>query len=166
MYNITWNGTPLTVLGEQLKVLDRMPNFSSVTKDFQPWSLNDVKGVKIISVVPSLDTPVCQIQTRRFNRDATGLDGVSVITISLDLPYAQSRWCGAKCVNDIIIISDYKDREFAKQTSLLINELKLLTRAVFVLDGHNNIKYLEYLKNITEEPNYENVMTSVKSLIN
>lgn len=164
MLNITYEGNPLIVLGEQLKVGDRMLNFSAVTKKSEDWSLSNIKGIKVISVVPSLDTPVCQLQTRRFNREIVEFDGVSVITISLDLPYAQLRWCAAEGINNLIVISDYKDREFAKKTGLLIDELKLLTRAVFVIDNENTVKYVEYVKEITNEPNYDAVKDFIKSL--
>ena len=164
MLNIIWNGVPLTVWGEQLRVGERMLNFSAVTKNLDDWSLSDVRGIKIISVVPSLDTPVCQLQTRRFNREAVEFAGVSVITISLDLPFAQTRWCGAEGIDKVVVISDYKNREFAKQTSLLIHETKLLTRAVFVLDNCNNIKYLEYIKDLANEPNYDKIRAVIKLL--
>ncbi len=164
MLNIIWDGVPLTVWGEQLRVGERMLNFSAVSKSFVDWSLSDVRGIKIISVIPSLDTPVCQLQTRRFNRDAVEFNNVSVITISLDLPFAQKRWCGAEGIDKVIVISDYKNREFAKQTCLLIHETKLLTRAVFVLDTCNNIKHLEYLKDISKEPDYDKIREAIKLL--
>ena len=164
MLNIICDGAPLTVWGEQLRVGDRMLNFSAVTKNFEDWSLSDVRGIKIISVVPSLDTPICQLQTRRFNREAVEFNNVSVITISLDLPFAQTRWCGAEGIDKVIVISDYKNREFSKQTCLLIHETKLLTRAVFVLDNCNNIKHLEYVRDISKEPNYEKIRETIKLL--
>ncbi|MGL4367471.1 MAG: thiol peroxidase [Brevinemataceae bacterium] len=151
---ITFKGTALTVPGEQLKIGDKAPDFHAVGMDLTPWTLSQVKGTKIISVVPSLDTGVCQIQTKKFNQEASSLHNVHIITISLDLPFAQSRWCGAENINNLTVVSDYQEREFGNKYHLLISELKLLTRAVLILDENNIVKYTEYLKEITHEPNY------------
>jgi len=165
MLNITFGGAPLTVNGNQLQVGDKAPEFSVVTKDLTPWNLSDSNNIKIISVIPSLDTGVCQLQTKRFNKEIEQMNGVDIITISMDLPFAQGRWCAAEGIEKLIIVSDYQNRDFASKYSLLIEELKLLSRAVFVLDKDNIIKYVEYLKEITDEPNYENAIKVVKELI-
>ncbi len=164
MKKITLEGNPLTVSGEQLNVGDKMPDFNSLTKDLAPWSLKDITGIKVLSVVPSLDTGTCQLQTKRFNDEVSKINNVTIITISLDLPFAQARWCAAEGVDKVIILSDYQDREFAKKTNLLIDELKLLSRTVFVLDNENIVKYVEYVEEVSKEPNYTAVLDFVKSL--
>ncbi|SFB77950.1 thiol peroxidase, atypical 2-Cys peroxiredoxin [Brevinema andersonii] len=163
--NITFQGNPLTVEGTQLQVGDKAPDFSSVKTDLNSWSLSEVDGVKIISVVPSLDTGVCQIQTRKFSTEAKNLGGASVITISLDLPFAQARWAGEEGIDNMTIVSDYQNREFALKYGLLIKELKLLSRAVLVLDKDNTVKYVEYLKEITDEPDYSKAVAAAKALM-
>lgn len=163
--NVTFQGNPLTVEGTQLQVGDKAPDFSAVKTDLSPWSLSEVDGVKILSVVPSLDTGVCQLQTTRFNTEAKNLSGVSVITISLDLPFAQARWSGEQGIENMTIVSDYQNREFALKYNLLIKELKLLSRTVFVLDKDNTVKYVQYLKEITDEPDYDKALAAVKSLM-
>lgn len=162
---VTFQGSPLHVNGTQLQKGDKAPVFSAVTQNLEAWSLADLKGIKIISVVPSLDTGVCQIQTKKFNKEATTLSDTTIITISLDLPFAQQRWCGAENITNLVILSDYQNREFAEKYSLLIDELKLLSRAVLVLDAENNVHYVEYLKEITEEPNYDAALAAAKELL-
>ena len=164
MKKITLEGNALTVSGEQLSVGDKMLNFNSVTKDLASWSLKNVSGIKVISVVPSLDTGTCQLQTKRFNEEVSKINNVTIITISLDLPFAQARWCEAEGIDKVIVLSDYQDREFAKSTNLLIDELKLLTRTVFVLDNDNIVKYVEYVEEISKEPNYNAAIACLKSL--
>jgi thiol peroxidase len=165
MLNITFAGGPLTVNGTQLQVGDKAPNFNVTKNDLSSTSLSDLTGVKLLSVVPSLDTGVCQEQTKKFNKEVLSLKGVSLMTISLDLPFAQARWSATEGLESSLTVSDYQNREFATKYAVLIEELKLLTRAVFVLDKDNNIKYVEYLKEITDEPNYDAALKAVKSLI-
>ncbi|MDK2817848.1 MAG: thiol peroxidase [Spirochaetota bacterium] len=165
MLNITFAGGPLTVPGTQLQVGDKAPNFSVTKNDLSSISLSDLSGVKLLSIAPSLDTGVCQIQTKKFNKEVTSLNGVSLMTISLDLPFAQARWCGTEGLENSLTVSDYQNRDFGTKYALLIEELKLLTRAVLVLDKDNNVKYVEYLKEITDEPNYAAAVAAVKSLI-
>lgn len=163
---VTFGGKPLTVLGTQFKVGDVAPNFTATKTDLSHYTLADAKDtIKIISVVPSIDTPVCSIQTKRFNKEASGLNGVTIITISLDLPFAMAKWCAAEQVNEVVLASDYKDRDFGKKYSLLIDELKLLTRAILVLNKNNVIKYTEYLSEITNEPNYDEAIKQAKALL-
>ena len=165
MLNITFGGKPLTVNGTQLQVGDKAPNFSVTKNDLSAISLSDLKGIKLISIAPSLDTGVCQKQTRKFNEEVASLEGINLMTISLDLPFAQARWCGSEGLENSLTVSDYQDRDFATKYALLIEELKLLTRAVLVLDKDNNVTYVEYLTEITNEPNYEAALKAVKALL-
>ncbi|MGL4676895.1 MAG: thiol peroxidase [Brevinema sp.] len=165
MLNITFHGDPLTVPGSQLSVGDTAPDFTAIKKDLSPVSLKDLKGVKIISAVPSLDTSVCQVQTKKFNQQVDALKGVTLVTISLDLPFAQGRWCGAEGLENSLTVSDYQEREFATKFNLLIKELKLLSRSVFVLDQDNVIRYVEYVSEVTAEPNYDAALACAKSLL-
>ncbi len=165
MLNITFAGGSLTVPGTQLQVGDKAPNFSVTKNDLSSISLSDLSSIKLLSIAPSLDTGVCQIQTKKFNKEVASLTGVSLMTISLDLPFAQARWCGTEGLENSLTVSDYQNRDFGTKYALLIEELKLLTRAVLVLDKDNNIKYVEYLKEITDEPNYAAAIAAIKSLI-
>lgn len=165
MLNITFMGNPLTVAGNQLAVGDKAPEFTTVNTELAPVSLKDLQGVKVFSVVPSIDTGVCQVQTKKFNEAVDKLDGITLATISLDLPFAQGRWCGAEGLENSLILSDYQDRDFATKYALLIDQLKLLARAVIVLDKDNTIKYVEYVSEVTNEPNYDAALEVAKSLI-
>ena len=159
---VTFQGNPLTLEGTQVKVGDNAPNFTVVNNDLNEVSLNDTKGKRIFLTVPSLDTPVCDTEVRRFNEEASKLDNVTVYTVSMDLPFAQARWCGAAGVNNVVTVSDYKDKVFSKNYGAYINELGLLTRAVFVVDENNKVTYVEYLNEITEEPNYAKALEALK----
>ena len=159
---VTFQGNPLTLEGVQVKVGDNAPNFTVVSNDLNPVSLNDTKGKRIFLTVPSLDTPVCDTEVRRFNEEASKLDNVTIYTVSMDLPFAQARWCGAAGINNVVTVSDYKDKEFSKNYGAYINELGLSTRAVFVVDENNKIVYVEYLNEITEEPNYNKALEALK----
>ena len=159
---VTFQGNPLTLEGVQVKVGDNAPNFTVVNNDLNAVSLNDTKGKRIFLTVPSLDTPVCDTEVRRFNEEAAKLDNVTIYTVSMDLPFAQARWCGAAGINNVITVSDYKDREFSKNYGAYINELGLSTRAVFVVDENNKVTYVEYLNEITEEPNYAKALEALK----
>ena len=159
---VTFQGNPLTLEGTQVKVGDTAPNFTVVNNDLNEVSLNDTKGKRIFLTVPSLDTPVCDTEVRRFNEEASKLNNVTVYTVSMDLPFAQARWCGAAGVNNVVTVSDYKDKEFSKNYGAYINELGLLTRAVFVVDENNKVSYVEYLNEITEEPNYAKALEALK----
>ena len=165
MLNITFAGGSLTVPGTQLQVGDKAPNFSVTKNDLSSISLSDLSGIKLLSIAPSLDTGVCQIQTKKFNKEVASLTGVSLMTISLDLPFAQARWCGTEGLENSLTVSDYQNRDFGTKYALLIEELKLFTRAVLVLDKDNIIKYVEYLKEITDVPNYAAALAAIKSLI-
>lgn len=164
---ITFQGNPLTLLGPELKVGDKAPGFSVVDNGLAPITLASYAGkVKIISAVPSLDTPVCDTETRRFNQEAAGLPGnVVVLTISQDLPFAQGRWCGAAGIDKVITLSDYQQRSFGNAYGVLIKELLLLSRAIFVVDASDTIRYIQVVPEITSEPDYAAVIAAAKQLL-
>jgi thiol peroxidase len=163
---ITFKGNPFTLIGPELKVGDKAPDFAVVDNGLAPVSLASSAGkVRIISAVPSLDTPVCDAETRRFNQEAAGLPGdVVVLTISLDLPFAQKRWCGAAGVEKVTTLSDYRDRSFGQNYGVLIKELLLLTRAIFVVDAQDVIRYIQIVPEVTSEPDYAAVIAAAKVL--
>jgi len=164
---ITFKGNPFTLLGPELKVGDKAPDFAVVDNGLAPVSLASHAGkIRIISSVPSLDTPVCDTETRRFNQEAASLpDKVAVLTISLDLPFAQKRWCGAAGIDRVTTLSDYQERSFASAYGMLIKELKLLARAVFVIDAQDTIRYMQIVPEVTSEPDYAAVIAAAKSLL-
>jgi thiol peroxidase len=164
---ITFKGNPMTLLGPVLKVGNSAPDFAVVDNALAATNLASYTGkVKIISAVPSLDTPVCDTETRRFNQEAAGLSGdVVVLTVSLDLPFAQKRWCGAAGIDRVITLSDYRDRSFGLGYGVLIKELLLLTRAVFVLDAGNTIRYIQIVPEVTAEPDYAAAIAAAKALL-
>jgi thiol peroxidase len=159
---VTFQGNPLTLDGTQLKQGDTLQDFVVVKNDLSPLALADTQGVRIFLTVPSLDTPVCDLEVREFNKRAGELPGVSICTISVDLPFAQARWCGAAGVENVVTVSDYKDRAFAAVTGTMIQELGLLTRAAFVVDAAGKVVYTEYLEEITDQPNYDAILSAAK----
>ncbi|MCH1642410.1 thiol peroxidase [Paenibacillus timonensis] len=163
----TFKGNPITLIGPELKVGDTAPDFRLNKNLLEEATLQDYAGkIKLISVVPSLDTGVCDAQTRRFNQEAAGLgEDVVVLTVSADLPFAQARWCGAAGVDRVVTLSDYKDNSFGKAYGVLIKEFALDMRAVFVLDKDNKIQYVEVLNEMTEHPDYEKPVAAVKALL-
>ncbi len=167
MTKITFKGNPVTLLGAELKVGDAAPDFSVVDTGLAAVNLATYGGkVKIFSAVPSLDTPVCDTETRRFNQEAAGLPGeVALLTISLDLPFAQKRWCGAAGIDRVVTLSDYRDRSFGLAYGVLIDELKLLSRSIFVVDRDNVIRYIQHVPEITEEPDYAAVLAAARQLL-
>lgn len=162
-----FKGNPVTLLGPALKAGDRAPEFMAVDTALTPVRLSDLKGkIKIISSVPSLDTPVCDTETRRFNQEAANLpDSIVLLTISLDLPFAQSRWCGAAGIDRVKTLSDYQERSFATGYGVLIKELKLLSRSIFVIDASDTIRYIQHVPEITAEPDYAAVISAAKGLL-
>jgi thiol peroxidase len=164
---ITFQGNPLTLVGKEVKVGTAAPDFQVVDNGLAPVTLADFAGkIKIVSAVPSLDTPVCDTETRRFNKEAADLpDNIVVLTISMDLPFAQARWCGAAGIDRVKTLSDYQDRSFADAYGLLIKELKLLARAVFVVDAANIIRYVQIVPEITAEPDYDAALNAAKALV-
>ncbi|MCQ4087020.1 thiol peroxidase [Saccharibacillus sp. JS10] len=163
----TFKGNPITLIGPELQVGDTAPDFKLNRNLVEEASLSDFSGkIKLISVVPSLDTGTCDAQTRRFNTEAADLgEDVVIITVSVDLPFAQARWCGAAGVDQVVTLSDYKARSFGEAYGVLIEELQLDMRAIFVLDADNRITYIEYLKEMSEHPNYEQAIAAVKALL-
>ncbi|MBD2872793.1 thiol peroxidase [Paenibacillus arenilitoris] len=163
----TFKGNPLTLVGPQLKAGDQAPDFAINKSLVETASLKDYAGkVKLISVVPSIDTGVCDAQTRRFNEEAASLgENVAILTVSVDLPFAQSRWCGAAGVDKVTLLSDYKSHSFGEAYGVYIKELGLDHRAIFVIDANDKIQYVEYLPEMTEHPNYEQAINAVKALV-
>jgi thiol peroxidase len=163
---ITMKGEPLTLLGKELEVGETAPDFEVLTNDLSPVKLSSFRGkVCIISSVPSLDTSVCDTTTRRFNEEAGSLGGdVVVLTISMDLPFAQSRWCGATGVTNVQILSDHRYALFGNAFGVLIKELRLLARAVFVVDKEGVVRYVQIVNELTNEPDYEAVLQAVKDI--
>jgi thiol peroxidase len=163
---ITFKGNPMTLLGPDVKAGDAAPDFKVVDNGLQPVTLGDTRGkVRLITVVPSLDTPVCDTMTRKFNEQAAKLpDNVVVYTVSLDLPFAQKRWCGNAGIEKVKTLSDYQDRSFGLSYGVLIKELKLLARSVFVIDKNDKVAYREIVKEVTTEPDYEAALAAAKKL--
>lgn len=163
----TFKGTPVTLLGPALKVGDRAPDFQVVDTAMTPVGLDDFAGkTKIICAVPSLDTPVCDTEIRRFNREAAGLaDDIVVLTISLDLPFAQKRWCAAAEIDRVKTLSDYQQRSFGLAYGVLVKELQLLSRSVFVLDKKNTIRHVEHVAEMTAQPDYAAALQAAKEEI-
>lgn len=164
---ITFKGNPMTLLGPELKVGDKAPDFLVVDNGLQPITLASSTGkIRIISAVPSLDTPVCDTETRRFNQDAAALpEQVVVLTISLDLPFAQKRWCGAAGIERVTTLSDYRERSFGSAYGVVIKELVLLSRAIFVVDATDTIRYIQIVPEVTSEPDYAAVIAAARALL-
>jgi thiol peroxidase len=163
---VTMKGNPLTLVGNEVKVGDEAPEFEVLSNDLSPVRLSSFRGkVCIVSSVPSLDTPVCDTETRRFNEEAQKLSSdVAILTISMDLPFAQKRWCGAAGVTGVQTLSDHRDASFGTAYGVLIKELRLLARAVFVVDRNGVVQYVQLVKEITQEPDYETILTAVRKL--
>lgn len=166
MANITFKNNPVTLLGTEVKVGDKAPNFSVLANDLSPVTLEDSAGkVRLISAVPSLDTGVCDQQTRKFNEAAAELgENVVVLTLSVDLPFAQKRWCAAAGIENVQTLSDHRDLSFGQAYGVAIEELRLLARAIFVVDAQDNVTYVEYVSEATTHPDYEAAIAAVKAL--
>jgi thiol peroxidase len=162
---VTMKGNPVTLLGNTVNVGDDAPNATLVANDLSAFELSSLKGKKVIlSIVPSLDTGICDLQTKRFNQEAANLDNVEVLTISMDLPFAQARWCGATESTNVQTLSDYQTAQFGEAYGLLIKGLRLLARAVLVVDAKGTVQYKELVGEITTEPNYDAALDAVKNL--
>jgi len=163
---ITIEGNPLTLIGNEVKLGEPAPDFEALDNNLSPVKLSSFKGkVCIICSVPSLDTPVCDIETRRFNKEAGQLGpDVVVLTISMDLPFAQKRWCGAAGIKNVRTLSDHREAAFGAEYGVLIKELRLLARAVFVVDKNGVVRYIEIVDELTNEPNYEAALKSAKEV--
>ena len=161
----TFKGMPLELAGPELKVGDRAPEFKAVDKGLQEVSLGSTSGVRVFSVVPSLDTPVCDMQTKRFNDEAGKLPGVNFYTISVDLPFAQNRWCNSFGVDHVKMISDHKYANFGENYGTLIKDWRVESRAIFVVDNNNTIQYVEYVPEVAQHPDYDAALVKAKSLL-
>ncbi|HUT36865.1 MAG TPA: thiol peroxidase [Planctomycetota bacterium] len=163
---ITIHGNPLTLVGPELKVGDRAPDFTALDNALNPVKLSSFRGkVVVLASVPSLDTPTCDIETRRFNEEAASLGkDVAVLTVSMDLPFAQKRWCGAAGVENVQTLSDHRDAAFGTAYGVLIKELRLLARAVFVVDKAGIVQHVQLVKEVANEPDYTPVLAAVRKL--
>lgn len=166
MVKTTFKNGPVTLIGNEVKVGEQAPNFTVLANDLSPVSLKDSEGkIRLFSVVPSLDTGVCDAQTRKFNEVAAELgDNVIIYTVSMDLPFAQKRWCGAAGIDAVQTVSDHRDASFGEAFGVHIQELRLLTRAVFVVDAAGKVAYVEYVPEATDHPNYDAAIEAVKAL--
>ena len=167
MVQTTFKHNPVTLLGNEVKVGDKAPDFTVLANYLSPVSLKDSEGkIRLFSVVPSLDTGVCDAQTRRFNEAAAELgDNVIIYTVSMDLPFAQKRWCGAAGIEAVQTVSDHREGSFGQAYGVLIESLCLLTRSLFVEDAQGTVTYVEYVPEATDHPNYEAAIEAVKALI-
>jgi thiol peroxidase len=167
MTEITFRGEPVKITGNETKTGQTAPDFTLTGTALNPVKLSDFKDkVKIISVFPSIDTGVCAIQTKRFNMEASKLsEDIVIMCISKDLPFAQSRFCAAEGISRVITLSDYRDNEFGEKYGFLIEELGLLTRGVIVIDKDNIVQYVEYVKEVAEEPNYAKAIEEAKNAL-
>lgn len=163
----TFRGNPITLIGPELKVGEQAPNAIVSMNLTDEISLSQYSGkIRLISVTPSLDTGICDAQVRRFNEEAAKLgDRVMIINISMDLPPAQARWCGAAGIDKVVVLSDHKKADFGLNYGVLIEELRLDMRSVFVLDTNNTIQYIEILKEMREHPDYDQAIAAVKKLL-
>ena len=159
----TLKGGPLTLIGPELKTGDKAPDFNLVDDALKAVDLAATgNGVRIFSVVPSLDTPVCDMQTKRFNDESGKLGGVTIYTVSMDLPFAQKRWCGAFGVDHVKMLSDHRDASFGQAFGTLIKELRIMSRAIFVVGKDNVIRYVEYVKEVGDHPNYDAALAAAR----
>lgn len=163
---VSMQGNALTLCGPELKVGATAPEFTVLDAALQPVKLSDFKGqIKVISTIPSIDTGVCAMQTRRFNQEAAGLEGVAILTISCDLPFALGRFCGAEGIDKVKTLSDHKETEFGLKYGFLIKELRLLNRGIIVLDRNDKVVYVEYVKENTDLPDFDAALAAVKGLL-
>src|SRR5262245_37796988 len=166
MSSVSFKGNPVSLSGNEVKVGQTAPEFKGQKIDLSEFKLSDTKGkTRIIASVPSIDTSVCDMETRRFNEEAAKLSGVEIITVSMDLPFAQKRWCGAHNIDKVTTVSDHRDASFANSYGVLINGGPLdhlHARAVFVVGPDDKVKYAEYVNEISQHPNYDAVLAAVK----
>jgi thioredoxin-dependent peroxiredoxin len=162
---VTLRGNPMALAGPELKPGDKAPDFACVDNSMKPVTLADTgRNVRIFSVLPSLDTPVCDAQTRRFNEEAANLHGIDIYTISVDLPFAQKRYCNAFAVDRVKMLSDHKDTSFGAHYGTLIKDLRIESRALFVVDRDNVIRYVQYVKETSDHPDYEPALRTARAL--
>lgn len=166
MVQVTFINKPVTLIGNEVKVGDQAPDFTVLANDLSPVTLKDSEGkIRLFSVVPSLDTGVCDQQTRKFNEAAAELgDNVIIYTVSMDLPFAQKRWCGAAGIDNVVTVSDHRDASFGEAYGVHMKELRLLARSIFVVDENGKVTYVEYVPEGTTHPNYDAAIEAVKAL--
>ena len=162
---VTMRGQPITLVGNEVKAGDKAPDFEVVDNGLSPVRLSSYSGkIVVISSLPSLDTPVCDLETRTFNQQAANLgEDVVVLTISMDLPFAQKRWCGAFGVDHVKMVSDHREGSFGQAYGTLIKDLRIMSRAIFVLGKDNHIRHVEYVKEVGEHPNYETALAAART---
>lgn len=164
---VTFASNPVTLIGDETKVGEKAPEFTLVKQDLSEFKLSEASGkIRLISIVPSLDTSVCSLQTRKFNEDASKIKDVQIITISMDLPFAQGRFCGANGIENILVASDYKDRAFGEKYGFIMKENMLLARGIVIIDKNDKIRYVEYVPEVTNEVNFEKALEVAKELEN
>ena len=157
-------GSPMNLVGSVPTVGSAAPSFTVVAGDLSAVTQADLKGTRVFITVPSIDTPVCDTEVRRFNKEAAALGNVSINVISMDLPFAQARWCGAAGIDAVKLYSDYNDRAFGKAFGVMIEELGLLARAIFIVDEKDVVRYVQVVDEVTSEPNYDEVLATLKTL--
>ncbi|MBC1374019.1 thiol peroxidase [Listeria sp. FSL L7-0091] len=163
MTQVTFKHNPVTLVGTERKAGDKAPNFTVVNRDLEEVTLHDYDGkVRLISVVPSIDTSVCSTQTRKFNEEASNLDNTVVLTISVDLPFAQKKWCAAEGLPNAITLSDHRDLSFGEAYGVVMKELRLLARSVFVVNAAGEIVYTEVVSEGSDHPNYGAAIEAAK----
>ena len=159
-------GNPMSLLGPELTAGAKAPDFDVVNSNLQPMNLEKTgQSVRIFSVIPSLDTPVCDAQTKRFNDEAAKLSGIDIYTVSMDLPFAQKRWCNAFAVDHVKMLSDHKNGSFGEHYGTLIKDLRIESRAIFVVDKDNTIRYVEYVPEVADFPNYDAALEAAKAAL-
>ena len=166
MAQVTFKNSPVTLIGNEVKVGDQAPDFTVVANDLSEVTLKDSEGkILLFSVVPSLETGVCDKQTRTFNEAAANLgENVIIYTVSMDLPFAQKRWCGAAGIDNVVTVSDHRDASFGEAYGVHMKELRLLARSIFVVDETGKVTYVEYVPEGTDHPNYDAAIEAVKAL--
>jgi thiol peroxidase len=164
---VTVGGNPVTLAGTEIKVGDQAPDFEVVDNDMKPVRFSSFEGkVRIIASVASLDTSTCDVETRRFNTEAAGLgEDVAILTISMDLPFAQKRWCGAAGIDSVAVLSDHRSADFGNAYGVLIKETRLLARAIFVVDRDGAVRYTQIVPELSHEPDYESALKAAKELV-
>ena len=167
MHTITFQGAPLHLDGTLPSVGQKAPDFTLLANDLAPRSLKDFAGkTLVIATVPSLDTPVCDTEIRRFNKEAAALsDKLRILAVSCDLPFAQARWCGAAGISAVQSLSDHRDTSFGRNYGVLIRELRLLARAIFIIDALGALRYVQLVPEMTSEPDYDAALKAAKAAV-
>jgi len=163
---VTFKGDAVTLVGSEIKVGDKAPDFRLLAPDMKEVELSQSRSkVRLLSVVTSLDTPVCDLQTQRFEEEASKLKDVVIYTISMDLPFAQARYCGAHNISKLQTLSDHREASFGTAYGVLIKELRLLSRAIFIVDADDTVRYVEYVKKVTQHPDYNRALEALQRVI-